>query len=99
MARMCSMQWPNPAPTCSRSTGAWTSPTPRGASAGASRLQGNLDPCALAAPPERIAAWVRELRDAGRAARGHVLNLGHGCLPETPVDGVRAFTDAARTLT
>jgi uroporphyrinogen decarboxylase len=62
-------------------------------------LQGNLDPCALAAPPERIAAWVRELRDAGRAARGHVLNLGHGCLPETPVAGVRAFTDAARKLT
>ena len=62
-------------------------------------VQGNLDPCALAAEPARIAAWVRELRDAGRAARGHVLNLGHGCLPETPVDGVRAFTDAARKLT
>jgi uroporphyrinogen decarboxylase len=62
-------------------------------------LQGNLDPCALAAPPERIAAWVRELCEAGRAARGHVLNLGHGCLPETPVAGVRAFTDAARKLT
>jgi len=61
-------------------------------------LQGNLDPCALAAPPERIAAWVRELREAGRAARGHVLNLGHGCLPETPVAGVRAFTDAVRAL-
>jgi uroporphyrinogen decarboxylase len=61
-------------------------------------LQGNLDPCALAAPPERIAAWVRELAEAGRAARGHVLNLGHGCLPETPVEGVRAFTEAARKL-
>jgi len=61
-------------------------------------LQGNLDPCALAAPPERIAGWVRELAIAGRAARGHVLNLGHGCLPETPVEGVRAFTDAARQL-
>ena len=61
-------------------------------------VQGNLDPCALAAEPARIAAWVRELREAGRAARGHVLNLGHGCLPETPVEGVRAFTDAARSL-
>jgi uroporphyrinogen decarboxylase len=61
-------------------------------------LQGNLDPCALAAPPERIAAWVRALAEAGRAARGHVLNLGHGCLPETPVEGVRAFTEAARAL-
>jgi len=61
-------------------------------------LQGNLDPCALAAPPERIAERVRALAAAGRAARGHVLNLGHGCLPDTPVEGVRAFTAAARAL-
>jgi len=61
-------------------------------------LQGNLDPCALAAPRERIAAWVGELARAAAPARGHVLNLGHGCLPDTPVEGVRAFTDAARNL-
>jgi uroporphyrinogen decarboxylase len=61
-------------------------------------LQGNLDPCALAAAPEQIARRVRELAAAGRAARGHVLNLGHGCLPDTPVEGVRAFTAAAREL-
>jgi uroporphyrinogen decarboxylase len=61
-------------------------------------LQGNLDPCALAAEPAEIARRVRELaRQAGRA-RGHILNLGHGCLPDTPVEGVRAFTDAARSL-
>ena len=61
-------------------------------------LQGNLDPCALAAPPERIAAMVRGLARAAAPARGHILNLGHGCLPETPVAGVRAFTAAARAL-
>jgi uroporphyrinogen decarboxylase len=61
-------------------------------------LQGNLDPCALAAPPDEIARRVRALVEAGGAARGHVLNLGHGCLPETPVEGVRAFTAAARSL-
>lgn len=61
-------------------------------------VQGNLDPCALAAPPERIAAWVRELAEAARPARGHVLNLGHGCLPDTPVEGVRAFVEAAKAL-
>ncbi len=61
-------------------------------------VQGNLDPCALAAPPQRIAAWVRELAEAARPARGHVLNLGHGCLPDTPVEGVRAFVEAAKAL-
>jgi uroporphyrinogen decarboxylase len=61
-------------------------------------LQGNLDPCALSAPRERIFAMVRELAAAAKPARGHVLNLGHGCLPGTPVEGVRAFTDAVRDL-
>jgi uroporphyrinogen decarboxylase len=62
-------------------------------------LQGNLDPCALAAPPEEIARRVREMVEAAAPARGHILNLGHGCYPDTPVEGVRAFTDAARALT
>jgi uroporphyrinogen decarboxylase len=61
-------------------------------------LQGNLDPCALAAPPATIARLVAELARDAAPARGHVLNLGHGCLPETPVEGVRAFTEAARSL-
>jgi len=47
---------------------------------------------------EEIFASVRRIAEAARAARGHILNLGHGCLPDTPVEGVRAFTDAARAL-
>jgi uroporphyrinogen decarboxylase len=61
-------------------------------------LQGNLDPAELASPPERIAARVREIAEAAKPARGHVLNLGHGCLPDTPVEGVRAFIAAAQSL-
>ena len=61
-------------------------------------VQGNLDPCALHAPRERIFEMVREMAEAASPARGHILNLGHGCLPDTPVEGVRAFTDAARAL-
>jgi len=61
-------------------------------------VQGNLDPCALAAPRERIFARVREIAAAAKPARGHVLNLGHGCLPDTPVEGVQAFVDAAKAL-
>jgi uroporphyrinogen decarboxylase len=61
-------------------------------------LQGNLDPCALAAPPEHISGIVRQLVQDAAPARGHIVNLGHGCLPETPVEGVRAFTEAVRNL-
>ncbi len=61
-------------------------------------LQGNLDPCALASPRAEIFARVRAIAEAAAPARGHILNLGHGCLPDTPVEGVRAFTDAARAL-
>jgi uroporphyrinogen decarboxylase len=61
-------------------------------------VQGNLDPCALYAPPERIEAAVRELVRQAAPARGHILNLGHGCLPDTPVEGVRAFIQAAKRL-
>jgi uroporphyrinogen decarboxylase len=61
-------------------------------------LQGNLDPCALAADPDSIRKRVQEMaRDAG-PARGFIANLGHGCLPSTPVEGVRAFTSAVRSL-
>ena len=61
-------------------------------------LQGNLDPTELGLPRDKIFERVREIAEAGRSARGHILNLGHGCLPETPVAGVQAFTDAARAL-
>ena len=61
-------------------------------------VQGNLDPCALAAPAQEISRRVREMVEQAAPARGHILNLGHGCLPDTPVEGVRAFTDAVRAL-
>lgn len=61
-------------------------------------VQGNLDPCALAAPREEILARVRQMAEAAKPARGHILNLGHGCLPDTPVEGVRAFVEAAKQL-
>jgi uroporphyrinogen decarboxylase len=61
-------------------------------------LQGNLDPHALAAPPTAIAAAVQRIAAEAAPARGHILNLGHGCLPDTPVEGVRAFIEAAKAL-
>lgn len=46
-------------------------------------VQGNLDPAVLFAPWPVIEAEVRRIVAEGRAARGHVFNLGHGVLPNT----------------
>ena len=61
-------------------------------------VQGNLDPVALFAAPKEIKSRVGEIlrRAAGRP--GHIFNLGHGVLPETPVDHVIAMVDAVHEL-
>jgi uroporphyrinogen decarboxylase len=58
-------------------------------------LQGNLDPCWLYARPEVI----RERTEAMLGAfggRGHIANLGHGILPDVPVEHASAFVEAVR---
>lgn len=59
-------------------------------------LQGNLDPCVLLSTPEIISERARELITMGGGQR-HILNLGHGILPMTPVENARAFIEAAKT--
>ncbi len=49
-------------------------------------VQGNLDPALLFAPWEPLERRVREIVEEGRAAPGHVFNLGHGVLPATDPD-------------
>jgi uroporphyrinogen decarboxylase len=46
-------------------------------------LQGNLDPAVCLAGPEAALAAARRVLEEGRAAAGHVFNLGHGVLPGT----------------
>ncbi|MEU8366591.1 uroporphyrinogen decarboxylase [Micromonospora tulbaghiae] len=46
-------------------------------------VQGNLDPTVLLAPWPAVETEVRRIVEQGRAAPGHVFNLGHGVLPET----------------
>jgi uroporphyrinogen decarboxylase len=59
-------------------------------------IQGNLEPCVLLGPEERILAKTKEiLDDAGPT--GHILNLGHGILPPTPVENARAFIKFGQT--
>jgi uroporphyrinogen decarboxylase len=49
-------------------------------------LQGNLDPAVLLAPWDVIETRARDVIARGKAAAGHVFNLGHGVLPATDPD-------------
>jgi uroporphyrinogen decarboxylase len=59
-------------------------------------VQGNIDPAVLLASPEAIAASAYEALRQTRG-RGHILNLGHGILPETPVENALAFIRAGQS--
>jgi uroporphyrinogen decarboxylase len=61
-------------------------------------LQGNLDPHVLFAPPGEVARLATDVlvRMAGRD--GHIMNLGHGILPETPIASVEALVDTVHRV-
>ncbi len=61
-------------------------------------VQGNLDPIALFASPKDIKGRVAEILRRANGRPGHIFNLGHGVLPETPVDHVIAMVDAVHEL-
>jgi uroporphyrinogen decarboxylase len=56
-------------------------------------LQGNLDPAVLLAPWEVVEARARDALGRGRAAEGHIFNLGHGVPPEASPDVLARLTD------
>jgi uroporphyrinogen decarboxylase len=61
-----------------------------------SAVQGNLDPALLLAPLPELKARVLELLKRTGVRPGHIFNLGHGILPETPVDSVKAVVEIVR---
>jgi uroporphyrinogen decarboxylase len=61
-----------------------------------SAIQGNLDPGALFAPLPELKAKVTELLKRTGSRPGHIFNTGHGLLPETPVDNVKALVQMVR---
>ena len=63
-----------------------------------SAVQGNLDPAVLLAPLPELKARVHELLKRTGSRPGHIFNLGHGILPETSVDHVRAVVDMVRSF-
>jgi uroporphyrinogen decarboxylase len=56
-------------------------------------VQGNLDPTLVFAPTDVMTARAAEIIEAGRAARGHVFNLGHGVIPSTDPDQLKRLTE------
>jgi uroporphyrinogen decarboxylase len=58
-------------------------------------LQGNLDPGLLLGRPEEVSRRVTDLM-AETDGRAHVVNLGHGVLPQTPIESAEAFFKAVR---
>ena len=59
-------------------------------------VQGNLDPIALLAPAERLRRSVHEVLDRTAGRPGHIFNLGHGIIPQTPVEQVRSVVQMVR---
>jgi uroporphyrinogen decarboxylase len=60
-------------------------------------VQGNLDPTLVFAPTELMTARAAEVIEAGRAARGHIFNLGHGVIPSTDPDQLKRLTEFVQT--
>lgn len=56
-------------------------------------VQGNLDPTLVFAPTEVMTARAGEIIEAGRAAKGHIFNLGHGVIPSTDPDQLKRLTE------
>ena len=70
----------------------------RKAVAGRVALQGNLDPTALFASPDKVRERVATVLADYGAGPGHIFNLGHGILQHTPVESVTALVEAVRDL-
>jgi uroporphyrinogen decarboxylase len=62
-------------------------------------VQGNLDPLVLLADRETIRSRTQEILDSVAGRPGHIFNLGHGVMPQTPVDNVRFLVDLVHELT
>ena len=61
-------------------------------------IQGNLDPVVLLSSPAEIRRRAQEILDQAAGRPGHIFNLGHGVLPQTPVENAIALVDAVHEL-
>jgi uroporphyrinogen decarboxylase len=61
-------------------------------------IQGNLDPVVLFAPQHEIERRVDDILRRAGGRDGHIFNLGHGILPNTPVEHVATTVDLVHKL-
>jgi uroporphyrinogen decarboxylase len=61
-------------------------------------VQGNLDPVVLYAGQAYIRARVQRTLDQAAGRPGHIFNLGHGLLPDTPFENVVALVEMVHAL-
>jgi uroporphyrinogen decarboxylase len=75
----------------------WRIPLDEGwARLGGGAVQGNLDPVTLFSDWEQVRRRAQEIIDRAAGRPGHIFNLGHGILPETPVENVKALAAYVR---
>ena len=60
--------------------------------------QGNLDPLSMFLPQEKIEERVKDVLNRAASARGHIFNLGHGVVPQTPPENVIALVEMVHRL-
>jgi len=61
-------------------------------------LQGNLDPCVLFAPKEKIRQETERILEGFGSGNGHIFNLGHGILPNTQPENARYLVSCVKEL-
>jgi uroporphyrinogen decarboxylase len=61
-------------------------------------VQGNLDPLSMFLPHEKIEERAKDVLERASSAKGHIFNLGHGVVPETPPENVKALVEMVHRL-
>ncbi len=61
-------------------------------------IQGNMDPVVLLSNPNEIRRQAKKILDQAGGRPGHIFNLGHGVLQQTPIENAIALVDAVHEL-